>query len=245
MIHILNGDSLLAKFPEKIQGDKITIREALIDGPIKAGSLPEFWKERQHFVSQRYPESTLDYFSHVQSEFEKITALPSDSGVCCWFENDLFCQVNFWFVMSLLVHHPGETYLALPVSDLKTGFGGTEEDILASFENSVVIHAEDRWVFGQLWKYFSDQEVFEATTLAERYNSKFPFLLPAVEAWRDSIPLGDYPGRPKATLMEIRQELETDDFKLIFKEFRDRLPIYGYGDLQVLNMGKELGFFSR
>jgi len=34
------------------------------------------------------------------------------------------------------------------------------------------------------------------------------------------------------------------EFEVIFKEFQNRLPVYGFDDLQVRKMGKELGIFS-
>jgi hypothetical protein len=54
------------------------------------------------------------------------------------------------------------------------------------------------------------------------------------------IPVGDFPGKPKATLLEIRDELQTGDFQLIFTEFQRRLPIYGFGDFQLKKLLREL-----
>ena len=36
------------------------------------------------------------------SEFEKIQNIEEGVDINLWFEDDLFCQVNFWFVISLL-----------------------------------------------------------------------------------------------------------------------------------------------
>ncbi len=53
MIHILNGDSLASQFSESIPGAKIIVREALIDGPVKADSLEEFWIRYTAFAGLR------------------------------------------------------------------------------------------------------------------------------------------------------------------------------------------------
>ena len=38
-VHILNGDALLDRFPFGIEGEKIIMRECLIDGNIKGDNL--------------------------------------------------------------------------------------------------------------------------------------------------------------------------------------------------------------
>ena len=65
-------------------------------------------------------------------------------------------------------------------------------------------------------------------------------MTPAIQAWEDSNPKGDYPGKPKAELKSIAEELETDEFKYIFREFNRRLPIYGYGDLITRRLWEEV-----
>lgn len=247
MIHILNGDSLAGQFPVSIPGEKIIVREALIDGPVKADSLEEFWEIRSRFINENYPDaSDLDYFKLSVSEFEKILHLPAESKIFCWFEVDLFCQVNLWFVLSLLHDHPGEVFLVLPYDDSPYRFSRLDEqELVDTFESKAhFLNEKERSVLKKLWGHFQNEEVFEALRIADLFKERFPYVRSAVEAWRDMIPVGDYPGKPKATLLEIQEELQTTKFEPIFKEFQKRLPIYGFGDLQVRKMGKELGIFS-
>lgn len=247
MIHILNGDSLANQFPKAIPGEKIIVREALIDGPVKAASLEEFWEIRSRFINENYPDaSDLEYSKLSVSEFEKIPNLPQDSKIYCWFEEDLFCQVNLWFVLDLLHNHPGDVYLVLPFPDSPYHFSSLDEqDLVDSFESKAhFLNTKEREILETLWRHFQNEEIFEALQIGELFNQSFPFLKQAIEAWRDMIPVGDFPGKPKATLLEIHNELQTEDFEPIFTEFQKRLPIYGYGDLQVKKMGKELGIFS-
>lgn len=247
MIHILNGDSLASQFPTSIPGEKIIVREALIDGPVKADSLEEFWKIRSQFIKENYPDaSDLDYSKHSVSEFEKILHLPADSKIYCWFEEDLFCQVNLWFVLNLLKNHSGDVFLVLPHPDSPYHFSKLgERELMETFESKAhFFNEKERRVLENLWVYFQNEAVFEALTIADFFKERFPYLRSAVEAWRDMIPIGKYPGKPKATLLEIQEELQTTQFEPIFKEFQNRLPIYGFGDLQVRKMGKEVGIFS-
>jgi len=210
MIHILNGDSLASQFPESIPGEKIIFWEALINGQVKADSLEEFWITRSRFINENYPDvSDLDYLKLSIPEFEKILRMPSDSKIYCWFEEDLFCQVNLWFVLNLLQNHPGEVYLVLPCTDSPFHFSRlNEQELIESFESKAqFINEKERRILENLWANFQNEEVFEALKISENFKERFPFLKPAVEAWRDMIPVGDYPGKPKATLLEIRDEL--------------------------------------
>ncbi|MFZ1675666.1 MAG: hypothetical protein WAT91_00255, partial [Saprospiraceae bacterium] len=53
--HILNGDALADKFPQKeISGQIILIREAFIEGPLSGEFSKEYWKKRAAFVAATY-----------------------------------------------------------------------------------------------------------------------------------------------------------------------------------------------
>src|SRR5688572_29409796 len=107
LYHILNGDCLAEQLSQtKINQDFIVCRECLMDGNLRSDNIADFWKIRSAYISDAYQVSGKDYFKKTVSEFEKIINLPDHSEVCLWFENDLFCQVNMWFVISLLSQKP-------------------------------------------------------------------------------------------------------------------------------------------
>ena len=97
--NILNGDSLAYSFPDsKIEGEIIVMREALVDGDLSGDDLSDFWLSRA-----KYHQSTkAKYYSDIIKEFEKIMNAPDNSEFNLWFEYDLFCQVNMWFVISII-----------------------------------------------------------------------------------------------------------------------------------------------
>ncbi|GMQ26545.1 hypothetical protein Aoki45_32280 [Algoriphagus sp. oki45] len=241
--HILNGDSLLSKFPKEIPGERISFREALVDGPVKSDSLEAFWKVREKFIQEAYPDAwEVDYSSYSQSELGKIPAIPDESTVYCWFEEDLFCQVNLWFVLNQLDGKDLELYLTLPYPDSPYNFIRLNEaELIDTYENKAhFLNPKERTILSDLWIHYQNEDVFEAQKIADSFQERFPFLKAAVEAWRDMIPIGDYPGKPKAMLKEIQNELDTKDFGKVFQEFQKRLPIYGFGDLQVLRYWNQL-----
>ena len=97
--HILNGDSLAYSFPEtKINGEMIVVREGLIDGDLSGDTLHYFWQSRAKYMGL----AEAEYHNNVVKEFEKIMNAPDNSEFNLWFEYDLFCQVNMWFVISMI-----------------------------------------------------------------------------------------------------------------------------------------------
>ncbi|MBN3518464.1 DUF1835 domain-containing protein [Algoriphagus lutimaris] len=242
MLHILNGDSLASKFPPDIHGQRAVVRECLLDGPVEAQSLEELWVIRDEYLTSHYGSKEKGYFEKVVPEFETILTARSDEKVYCWFEKDLFCQVNLWFVMNLLRKHQGEVYLIIPEkADLRLGFAElNERQLHEHFRDARLLTKNERSILGNLWTLYQLQHIDEAMTLAKQDHYELPFLLEAVQAWKDAIPHGTYPGKPKATLLEILDELKTDDFKKIFLEFIKRAPIYGFGDLQIKRLLEEI-----
>ena len=95
--HILNGDCLDQRFPNDLDGEKIIWRECLIDGPV---SETNFFESRTKFIQENFGETKEGYSEKVLNEFEKIKNIPQNADVYFWFEDDLFCQVNLWFLLS-------------------------------------------------------------------------------------------------------------------------------------------------
>ncbi|WP_339752372.1 DUF1835 domain-containing protein [Algoriphagus aquimarinus] len=242
MLHVLNGDSLADSFPASILGNIAIVRECLVDGPVNAESIDELAVIRAKYLSKTYPEaSQADYNTHVIPDLEKILTATSATQVYLWFENDLFCQVNLWFVVNLLKHHKGQLYLVSPTTDLIEGFGGMNElQLEQAYRDALPLTPNERHILSDMWKLYQRPDVAEALTLSKQVSPELPFLHPAVQAWKDSIPHGDYLGKPKEGLKEIAAQLDTDDFGKIFRAFHIKYAIYGYGDLQVKRLWEEL-----
>src|SRR5215217_6535266 len=133
--NILNGDSLAYSFSDaKIEGNIIVVREALIDGNLSGNNLQDFWRSRAHYMG--VPET--EYNSKVVKEFKKIINAPDNSEFNLWFEYDLFCQVNMWFVISILISLPIKkkvfavytSYLDKTSKQFWNGFGAANSDEL-------------------------------------------------------------------------------------------------------------------
>ncbi|MEO6686653.1 MAG: DUF1835 domain-containing protein [Dyadobacter sp.] len=234
--HILNGDALLDNFPsELLTGEIIIARECLVDGPVVGASPEQFWETRAGFIQETYGEEEEVYFGEVVTEFEKIKAIPADSEVNFWFEDDLFCQVNFWFCVSLLmpVAHAIKVFVIKPpLIDQQPdwrGFGPMDRHTLAeAYLHKQELSIVDLSLLANLWDAYKTDNREKFAELALIKSENFPFLNQVIHAQLDR-----KDNRPESVLKQIMKEKETTDFKIIFQEFGKREGIYGFGDWQV------------
>lgn len=240
--HILNGDALKDRFPEELRGEIIVARECLVDGTVEGEDLEILFQNRARFLQENYDlGSTEGYYNRVVSEFEKIRNIEPNSAVNLWFEDDLFCQVNLWFVSHLLEISAKdlEIFLIRPHSSMQYGFGGlsVEELIVALDKRKQIL---DIKVFSSLWKNYQNGNLNELLQVSEKIKSDYPFVTPAVEAHIARLSTEDDLGRPKESLLEIMEDLGTQEFGRVFKRFCEKEAIYGFGDLQVMRLYKEV-----
>ena len=239
--NILNGDSLAYSFPDAgIQGDIIVAREALIDGDLSGDNLHDFWQSRANY----HGSTNMRYHNDVVKEFEKIINAPDDSEFNLWFEYDLFCQVNLWFVISIINDLPIKkktyavytSYLDKSNKLFWNGFGAANSDELKiCFTNRILLDENDL-TFGQhLWKAYKNGNFEKLTRLSKNKSSAFPYLQEVVKAHVDRFPKDGTKGRPERVIEDITKNISTD-FSKVLEEFWNRENIYGFGDTQVRNL---------
>lgn len=238
--HILNGDALKYKFPERIEGKVIVTRECLMDGDVSGDTLDDFFITRANFISRAFDEGKEAYFDKTVSQFNAIINLPFDAEIILWFEQDLFCQVNLWFVSSLLAAKSNKVYLVLPQAHTKYSFGGMNNDELVdAFNSRIVINEQLLQNFAHLWYAYKANNWEELEYQAQRMHDVFPFVKDAVEAHIERYPNNGQLGKPERTLQNIINQYGTD-FNTVFKMFNEREGIYGFGDVQVKKMFDKL-----
>jgi len=235
IIHILNGDSLKDAFPKQISGEVIVARECLVDGPVSGDTFEEFFNTRANFISNFYGDYSIEsYYRDSVSEFEKVINITPNSEVNLWFEDDLFCQVNFWFVCYLLFNRvvEPEVFLVRPQKHDYYGFGGfSEKELIELYKGKMRVSEMES--ISALWESYRENNGDQLLAIAEKLSDKYPFMLTAVNAHLERRVNKNEEGRPIRALREIIAELGTDDFVPVFREFNRRESIYGFGDLQV------------
>jgi hypothetical protein len=237
--HILNGDALKSQFPTLITGELIVARECLVDGNVQGESLSELFSNRAGYI-ESYPQIPEgEYFKASVPEFTKIINIPERSTIYCWFEDDLFCQVNLWFVLHLLAKQECsyKIYLVRPNKGNEYSFGHMSHDELVNaFKAACTVEQVELNKLSTLWRYYQIKKFDEMLILAKRYLDKFPFLLPVINAEIERLPDDTGYGRPERRLLSIMKTLGTQDFVPVFRAFHKSEAIYSFGDLQVRRM---------
>jgi len=240
--HILNGDCLEDQLRQtKVNQNFIVCRECLIEGDLDAASLEDFWKIRANFITVTYGVSAEDYFSKTVSEFGKLYNLPAGSEICLWFENDLFCQANMWFMLALLSERLNpKVYRVFPVIDNKTdrwkGFGiSTTEKLEQAYSSKVQFKPEDVELGKQLWEAYRKGNFKKLQELSRKQSDCFEYLEEVCRAHIERYLPDKNFGRPEKIIKEIIRT-KSKGFQEVYSEFSAREGIYGFGDLQVKNI---------
>ncbi|MES1221711.1 MAG: DUF1835 domain-containing protein [Bacteroidota bacterium] len=236
--NILNGDSLAYSFPDaKIEGEIIVAREALVDGDLSGDNLHDFWHSRANYMGLPGAE----YHSKVVAEFEKIMNASADSEFNLWFEYDLFCQVNMWFVISIIQSLPIKkkvyavytTYLDKSSKQFWNGFGqANSNELNLCFANRILLNNDDLYLGQDLWRAYKDGNLEELIQLAKNQSPAFPYLQEIVKAHADRFPKDGTKGRPEKVIEDITKNVSSN-FNDVFREFWKRESIYGFGDSQL------------
>jgi hypothetical protein len=236
--HILNGDSLAAGFPDaNINGEIIVVREALIDGSLSGENLYDFWESRTKYLEV----TETEYYNSVVKEFEKIINAPDNSEFNLWFEYDLFCQVNMWFVLSIInnisitkkVYAVYTTHLDKTDKQFWNGFGrANSNELNTCFAKRTPLTVVDVRLGQYLWNAYKACDPETLTRLAKNPTPAFPYLQEVVQAQVDRFPKDGGKGRPEKLIEDIIKN-DSTDLPKVFEEFWKRESIYGFGDTQL------------
>ncbi len=248
--HILNGDCLAQQLAySNVRGEFIICRESLIVGPVFANDEASFWDVRSTYFSDIYGVTDVEYRHKTVSEFEIIKNIPPGSTVCLWFEHDLFCQVNMWFVISHLSIIPNlRLYRIFPINhnnqELWSGFGSsTVDDLEQAFALRIKFSASDIELTNDMWLAYRNGDLSLLKDLSATKSTCFEYLEAVCQAQIDRFPEEGKPNRPEMALLEI-MKTKPIDFAQLFSAFSAKEGIYGFGDTQIKEMMNKLGIKS-
>lgn len=234
--HILNGDALKSQFPNAIDGEIIVFRECLVEGPVSDENIDEFFNQRADFLSLHYGSSVDEYREKVFLELSRLKTIDCQR-INLWFEDDLFCQSNLWFLLHYIYRYTDhrDLHLVRPKSHNRFGFGGlSEEELINAFQSSIPL--DDGEKLSELWIAYCQNDFEQLRAISNDYA----FMIPAVQAHIDRQQDGNNIGRPMESLQKIVSKVGDADFATVFKLFSERESIYGFGDLQVKRLLQEL-----
>lgn len=232
-IHILNGDALSEQFPSDFTGQRIILRECLMDGEASAEYWEAFYQERWQFLNKLTGGLSFEeYQSKSVSQIEAITKLSSEDTVFLWFEEDLFCQVNFWFCLHILLRFTSvqELYLVKPDEGNPYSFAScSRAQLRERFNQAEILSDLPSW--SKLWPAYQLKDWASLEEIAQSLTKEWPFVLRAVEAQLARLEREAYLGRPMEKVLALVKEGMS--FPEVFQTIWATEGIYGYGDLQV------------
>ncbi|WBV51215.1 DUF1835 domain-containing protein [Chryseobacterium gambrini] len=230
IFNITNGDCLAEQLEETtISGEMIICREALVAGSLQAENLDVFWKVRSEFIAENYGDTKEDYYRKVVSECNKMMQIPENSEVYLWFEDDLFCQVNMWFCLTLIPKDKNiNIYRIFPKASKENqwkGFSDSDRfDLEETLTSRVSFKQKDLELGLNLWESYQSNHQNKLKQLSEIQSDCFRFLPELIATYQNI--------NPEFFIQNLIQKGITD-FSEVFEKFRDELGIFGFGDLQV------------
>ncbi len=241
VIHILNGDALAERFPDDITGTRMIMRECMAIGSSYTGKIEDIFDHRAKFLRNRYPEIKDDYYTKmVIPEFEKLQKVGEIKAIYLWFENDLFCQVNLWFIITYLDYlgMGSNLYLIEPIAQHPYSFAHhSTEDMIDCFKNASSLANND--IYHELWGAYSAQNILKLQSYLEIQKLDDKRRL-AIRLAIDMLPHGEISNPFYQTCRKILEDLVKSDFSEFFKMFSQRFPQYGFGDLEMKHVFEQL-----
>ncbi len=237
---VMPGDSLVEEFKKTgIDGEVIVCRDALIVGPVDAETPFEFWDARARFILSEYGEDEILFHERVADDLEKLGEIESEDEVNIWFEYELFCSVNMWFCLSMVVHSGAAVFRVEPSvlseTDRWKGFGQLGPDELQRCYDAKQLFTDaDIKLGADLWEAFRKKDHTRLIELSDSESTRFPYLREVCQAAVEK------ETKPAQILSEIIAEGVTE-FDDIFPEFTRRAGVYGFGDLQVQRILDQIG----
>ena len=238
-IALLNGDCLAehlkgAELPLEI----VVFREALVSGPSGGATWEEFWETRGRFLTQNYGATAQEVQEKTVAELEKIRSLADGVELSLWFEDDLFCQVNLWFILSLLADKPTLRVFRVfppeaPSENRWRGFAdASPEELEQAYRSKVSFSNQDMGLGKSLWEAYRNHDWDDLKILSRHPSSCFSNLEEVCQAQLDRISADPRKRRPEKVILELLA-MGITDFDILFSQFSEREGIYGFGDLQV------------
>ena len=86
-----------------IPGDKISVDDMLMEGPLPDCLQDESaWRKRAAWLQKRFGISETEYLQRAQEREQTLARSFTESEVILWYENDVFCQINFLYILQRL-----------------------------------------------------------------------------------------------------------------------------------------------
>jgi hypothetical protein len=159
VLHVLNGDATAAVFPDTLPGERAVWRDILMEGPADADA-----ETRAAWLAPRLGVGVDDYARRWREGQRMLADAKAHAEVVLWFEQDLFCATNLWFVLDRL--DAARVSLVFPPLSAGGGLGALAPAAFAPlFEQRRVLTARDIADARALWRAYAAPEPLPLTRL--------------------------------------------------------------------------------
>ncbi|HUH32306.1 MAG TPA: hypothetical protein VLZ28_00050, partial [Daejeonella sp.] len=206
---------------------------------LQGDTISDLYRTRANYIRGRYGETEDNYYRKVVAEFDKLTQAPDGSEFNLWFGYDLFCQVNLWYIISLLNDPEKQQalYIIYPTyltgEDIWNDFGGADTaDLTGCYNKRMLLDPVEMALGTALWNAYKNADLASLDELSRTDSPCFPYLREVCKAHLERFPADGVKGRPEQAVEQLIKE-GPSDFSTVFHKFSRREGIYGFSDLQV------------
>jgi len=255
-LHILNGDATLRPFADvqpaqnSTGWETLVWREMLSEGPVKAdASMTEFWQLRRQWIGQSTVHQGADqYEEKVGHEFDKLLGVNEYDEVVLWFEHDLFCQVNFLFLLERLqrMDLEGTRIMQINVDSYRQNpdFKGIGQlagsDLATLYAGREALSAEDLNRAANLWYAYAGADPLSIQSWLRESMGGLRYAAEAMRAHLQRFPFtGNNLNLIETQLLTLLLEGPMTEQDLV-RRFLHLDRTYGLGDLSVIQYVREM-----
>ena len=231
MLHIHNGDiTATTARRANIPGRHIPFRETLITGPVRSGLTEHEWiEERARFLSENYELNLLRVRTDMLDQELMLDEARREDEVVLWFEHDLFCLINFLYLLGRLgkARHLSIVWCPNPLGTMD------EEELFKVFESRAAAQPSMLRTGASAWEaYTADDATALNRFIAD--STDFAFLREGFRLHGSRFPskrngLGEVEKRAMEGIAA-----GATDFLSLFTRFDEAPPRFGFGDGEFL-----------
>ena len=182
------------------------------------------------------------YAVMFKKELLKLDSINRDAVTWLWFDHDLFCQVNLWWVAYKLIgrKYSGKAHLCLPSTASEViwqGFATYDASQLSSFQtNATLLAPRELRCLSKCWTAYTRKDYHRLRILLKEITPFFPFAIEHV----DGLELLDAFNAKVGPIYMWLQAHKEQNFLSLYHKFYENFGYLGLGDSQVKRMLKNV-----
>jgi hypothetical protein len=245
MIHLVAGESARGTLSETfIPGEKLSIDDILMEGPIVDGlRSPSSWERRAEYLERYFSIGKSDYLAGHEERSRIVNESLSHDEIVLWFEFDLFCQANLLYYLDWYASRDlRKTRLTLicpetfPGRKEFRGLGELRVDELESlFPARLEVTSDQKRIAQRAWQAFGNSDPRAIEEFLQSDSAALPLVAPAFRAHLERFPsTANGLGILGQKTLEILNE-QPASFASLFRRVIATPEIFrhGMGDLQL------------